>query len=305
MSTPQTLSQASPHHYNLDYRQRPLLNVNDRQLPPPRPSSNLSHGYYTNLPPRSSSNMSNRQYPPRSESGAAGAASTYTQHSQAREGAQYPHTNGLSSHSSYEDLGRTASRASQHQMPAQPAQSPATAGASQTHDTKPSRRGDKPVDWMAFFNGKVPDEIITIHDDDSPAPQVEVNKLPPPTTGGSTAQHVDKRRRVDEVNGQAPVHDQRPYSFSDTTSSDSLNTTTAATSLASSNSSRLEGPQVGQKRKRSARLYDSEPKVDHSRSRPRGYLACYGNYAPPSRPQKKQGTVHVPSILEVHLMHLW
>ncbi|QIW96158.1 hypothetical protein AMS68_001676 [Peltaster fructicola] len=310
MSTPQLAQATAPHHYNLDYRQRPLLNVNDRQLPPPRPSSNLSNGYYANPSQRPSSNLSNRQY---SQQQVARSETSYAQpQSQAREGATYTSYNDThQSHASYDDVKRTASRASQHQREppmsvstqaprgaaAAVPQTPVTAMSKDRSEGENSRkrRAKEPVDWVAYFNGKVPQEIITIHDDDSPAPQ-----LPPPTSGTATAQHVDKRRKTDNDAAHTETT-RRPYSYSNTTSSDSLNTTTAATSLASaSSSSRLDATQVGQKRKRTSRAYDQETKVADQKLRPRGYLADYGNYMPPVKAYKKQRDVNVPAITERH-----
>lgn len=331
MSTPQTLTQATaPHHYNLDYRQRPLLNVNDRQLPPPRPSSNLSSGYYNpgNNPPRSASNLSNRQHTaqqiPRPESALSAHMPSATP-SQAREGAAYGYSStGVAHRSSHEDLRRTASRTSQHAKPALAVttaqqqvieaaahplpQTPVVANSSSNTehfdsvDRSRKRREKAPVDWVAFFNGRVPDEIITIHDDDSPAPQIDP-RLPPPATGGATSHHVDKRRKT---NGAQHITETRnTYGLSNSNSTESLTATTAPTSLASSSSSlqnhRLDGAQVGQKRKRGSRAYEPDVKrIDLEKLRPRGYLADYGNYMPPTRLYKKQREVHVPSIVERH-----
>jgi dual-specificity kinase len=139
MSTPQTLTQAAAPHYSLDYRQRHLVSPNNqRYLPPPRPSSNLSNGHYHNLPARPPSNISQSQQfapPTRTQSGMSNGYSTQA-HSQSRGGADYSYTNGHAQQPAHDDLRRRGSRASQHQRPYQePAAAsssraaPATAGA--------------------------------------------------------------------------------------------------------------------------------------------------------------------------------
>lgn len=172
-------------------------------------------------------------------------------------------------------------------------------------DERGRKRGRKsPVDWVSYFGGKPPAEIITIHDDDSPAPPAEVQKLPPPTNGSSATQHVDKKRRTNGGSGE--IHysaTNTPNSYSNGASTESLQTTTAPTSLGSqaSTSSRLDGAQTGQKRKRTTRNVDTERKKQETeQTGPRGYLAEYGEYIPPQK-QKKQKDVHVPSWHDVWL----
>lgn len=90
-----------------------------------------------------------------------------------------------------------------------------------------------------------------------------------------------------------------PYSQHNGTSTESLQGTTAATSLTSqaSSSSRLDGPQAGQKRKRTTRESEKERKKQETEQRgPRGYLAEYGEYIPPQKLPKKQKEVVVPQI---------
>ncbi|KAK3699795.1 serine threonine protein kinase CMGC group [Vermiconidia calcicola] len=167
------------------------------------------------------------------------------------------------------------------------------------------RRGRKsPVDWVSYFGGKPPTEIITIHDDDSPAPTAQVQKLPGPANDPSTAQHVGKKRRTDAV-GAEPAYSatNTPYSHSNGTSTESLQTTTAPTSLGSQISSggQLDGAQTGQKRKRTTRTSEQERKKQETEEKgPRGYLAEYGEYIPPPKQYKKQKEVHVPSIHDRH-----
>ena len=98
-----------------------------------------------------------------------------------------------------------------------------------------------------------------------------------------------------------------PYSLSNGTSTESLQATTAPTSLgsqASSSSLRQDAAaQTGQKRKRTA-TKPAEPerkKQEIERSGPRGYLAEYGDYVPPPKQAKKQKEVHVPAIHDVGL----
>lgn len=324
MSTPQTLTQAPAPHYSLDYRQRHLISPNQRYLPPPRPSSNVSNGHYHNLPARTSSNISNTQQfapPPRPQSGMSNGYSTHA-HSQSRGGAEYPYTNGLAQPAAHEDLRRRNSQAGQHQhqrpypeptatsraaptaaqMPQQPQQYDTLRTASSEHH----RRSKRDVDWVEYFGGKPPAEIITIHDDDSPAPPATTPKVvPPPATNGTyapPAQHVDKRRRVNRGAGEVPAYgDSRtPYSCSNGTSTESLQTTTAPTSLGSSTSSRLEPTQTGQKRKRTTRTSEQERKKQEvERLGPRGYLAEYGEYIPPPKQHKKQREVAVPVLHDV------
>lgn len=333
MSTPQTLTQAPAPHYSLDYRQRHLISPTQRYLPPPRPSSNLSNGHYQNLPARTSSNISNTQQfapPPRTQSGMSNGYSNHA-HSQSRGGAEYPYPNGIAQHPPpHEELRRRGSRASQHQRPYQPdslaASSSravqATAGAQMpTQQHYDNARGESseyggrrskrdPVDWVEFFGGKPPAEIITIHDDDSPAPPATIQKVQQPAspaTNGSYAQptqHVDKRRRVNGAAADVPAYgDSRtPYSYSNGTSTESLQTNTAPTSLGSSTSSRLEPSQTGQKRKRTTRTSEQERKKQETeRLGPRGYLAEYGEYVPPPKQQKKQRELAVPVLTDVRL----
>jgi len=176
-----------------------------------------------------------------------------------------------------------------------------------------SRRSRRDVDWVEYFGGKPPAEIITIHDDDSPAPPTTTQKLQqpaPPATNGSYApatQHVDKRRRVNGAAADVPAYgDSRtPYSYSNGTSTESLQNTTAPTSLGSSTSSRLEPAQVGQKRKRTTRTSEQERKKQETeRLGPRGYLAEYGEYVPPPKQHKKQRDVAVPVLHDVSRVHL-
>jgi dual-specificity kinase len=317
MSTPQTLTQThapAPHaSYNLG---RQLISPTQRYLPPPRPSSNLSNGYYQNLPTRPPSNLSvNQQFaPPRAQH----SLSTHPGHSSSRT--DYAYGNGYPQAASHEDLRRTTSRASQHHRhlpdpaaisrapPSAPYQMPPAQqyNASRPESSDQSRKR-KDVDWVEYFGGQPPKEIITIHDDDSPEPAPSVQKLPPPTNDSSAAaQHVDKRRRV---NGGAdvPAYSEAPtpYSYSNGKSSDSLNPTTAPTSMASqvSGSSRIDNTQqTGQKRKRTTRTSETERKkqeVEHSGAS--GYLAEYGEYIPPPKQSKKQREVAVPQIRDVSL----
>ena len=330
MSTPQTLTQAAAPHYSLDYRQRHLVSPNNqRYLPPPRPSSNLSNGHYHNLPARPPSNISASQQfapPTRTQSGMSNGYSTQQAHSQSRAGAEYSYTNGHAQQPAHEELRRRGSRASQHQRPYQepPAASssraaPATAGAQMTSaSTYDSARGESSehrrrrsrgeVDWVQYFGGKPPAEIITIHDDDSPAPPATTHKVAPSApsaTNGTYAtpsQHVDKRRRVNGAADDVPAYgDSRtPYSYSNGTSTESLQNTTAPTSLGSSTSSRLEPVKVGEKRKRTTRGTEIERKKQETeRLGPRGYLAEYGEYVPPPKQHKKLRDLAVPVLHDV------
>jgi dual-specificity kinase len=177
--------------------------------------------------------------------------------------------------------------------------------ASAEQDLKRGRKS--PVDWVAFFGGKPPAEIITIHDDDSPAPSAKMEQLPGPTNGSSAAQHVDKKRRTNAAAADAAYSaTNTPYSYSNGTSTESLQTTTAPTSLGSqiSSSSKLEGARAGEKRKRTAtRTSDQErKKQDTERAGPQGYLAEYGEYIPPPKQHRKQKEVHVPAIHDVSLI---
>ncbi len=240
---------------------------------------------------------------------------------QARAGAEYSYTNGLAHQSSHEDLKRTNSAASQRQRPLPPppqsSSSRALAEVPQVPQKEVSehkqdesaltgqKRGQKsPVDWDNFFGGKPPAEIIMIHDDDSPAPPAEVQRLPPPTNDATTTHHVDKRRRTNAGSGDATYSNTNtPYSQSHGASTDSLQATTAPTSHGSqvSSSSKLDGVQTGQKRKRTA-AKAPEPdrkKQELERTGGRGYLAEYGDYVPPSKIPKKQKDIAVPSIYDV------
>ena len=165
------------------------------------------------------------------------------------------------------------------------------------------RARHSPVDWVEYFGGKPPAEIITIHDDDSPAPAAEVQKLPGPTSAGSSAHHVGKKRRTEAGSGAADYSTTNtPYSHSNGASTESLQATTAPTSLGStaSSGSKLEGAQIGQKRKRTTRTSEQDrKKQDTEKKGPRGYLAEYGEYVPPPKQNRKQKEVHVPPIHEV------
>ena len=175
------------------------------------------------------------------------------------------------------------------------------------------RRSRGEVDWVQYFGGKPPAEIITIHDDDSPAPPATTHKVaqaPPSTTNGTYAapsQHVDKRRRVNGAADDVPAYgDSRtPYSYSNGTSTESLQNTTAPTSLGSSTSSRLEPSKVGEKRKRTTRGTEIERKKQETeRLGPRGYLAEYGEYVPPPKQHKKLRELAVPVLHDVCHTHL-
>lgn len=334
MSTPQTLTQAPAPHYSLDYRQRHLVSPsNQRYLPPPRPSSNLSNGHYQNLPARPPSNISASQQfapPTRPQSGMSNGYSTQAQ-TQSRGGAEYSYTNGLAQQPAHEDLRRRGSRASQHQRPyPEPASAsssraaPATAGAQmpsashydnargESHERR-QRRSKGEVDWVQYFGGKPPAEIITIHDDDSPAPPATTHKVtqpPAPVANGTyapPAQHVDKRRRVNGAANDVPAsgESRTPYSYSNGTSTESLQNTTAPTSLGSSTSSRLEPSKVGEKRKRTTRGTEIERKKQETeRLGPRGYLAEYGEYQPPPKQHKKLRELAVPVLHDVSSTNL-
>ncbi|EGP90568.1 serine/threonine protein kinase [Zymoseptoria tritici IPO323] len=172
------------------------------------------------------------------------------------------------------------------------------------------RRPKSPVDWVAFFGGKPPTEIIEIHDDDSPAPPATVQRLPPPTNNDmSRTQHVGKKRRVDGGSGEAAGYSttNTPYSYANGQSTESLQApTTASTSLGSqvSNDYRAEldtSLQTGQKRKRTTRTSDAaQKKQEIERAGPKGYLAEYGEYLPPVKLSKKQKDVAVPAIHDRH-----
>ena len=337
MSTPQTLTQTLPPHQHLDHRQRYLPSPQDRYLPPPRPSSNVSGGYHQSIPTRPSSNLSNRQLPPppRAENGISTAAYSHPQ-SQSRGGAEYAHSNGTAQHVNYDELRRTESQSTQYQrtlpppLPPQhasstsrasavagaemPSQANAAYSSSNGHQYRSGsaergrkRRAKSPVDWVAFFGGKPPAEIIEIHDDDSPAPSTTVHRAPPQTNGSSTSQHADKRRRVNGGSGDVPQYSttNTPYSYTNGTSTESLQATTAPTSLGSQASSGASMPnaQTGQKRKREtkSRTTDAERKKQEVTRPgvPRGYLAEYGEYQTPPRHLKKQKDVLGPAIHEV------
>jgi dual-specificity kinase len=337
MSTPQTLTQAPAPHYSLDYRQRHLISPNNqRYLPPPRPSSNLSNlsnGQYHNLPARPPSNISTSQQfapPTRTQSGMSNGYSTQAHsQSQSRGGAEYPYANGLAQQPAHDDLRRRGSRASLHQRPypepapASPSRAPpATAGAQMPpasdydsvrgHSSENRRhRSRGEVDWVQYFGGKPPAEIITIHDDDSPAPPATTHKVqqPPQSSINDTyvppAQHVDKRRRVTGAGNDVPAYgDSRtPYSYSNGTSTESLQNNTAPTSLGSSTSGKLEPSKVGEKRKRTTRGTEIERKKQETeRLGPRGYLAEYGEYMPPPKQHKKLRDVAVPVLHDVRTM---
>lgn len=334
MSTPQTLTQTLPPHQHLGQQQRYLPSPTDRYLPPPRPSSNLSNGYHQNIPTRPSSNLSNRQLPPppRPESGMSNTHYSHHAHSQSR-GAEYStYASGYTQHQQHphDDGRRTESRSNyppqQRQLPPLQQQQPHTASVSRasaagagaelhpTHSNRSvqsdsmergrKRRGKSPVDWVKYFGGKPPAEIIEIHDDDSPAPPATVHPINPPTGNvSSSTQHSDKRRRVGGNAGEVPTYSttNTPYSYSNGTSTESLQATTAPTSLGStaSSGSRLDATQTGQKRKRATRTTDAERKRQEvERAGPRGYLAEYGQYVPPKQ-IKKMKDVTVPQIHDV------
>nr|POF24016.1 dual specificity protein kinase lkh1 [Quercus suber] len=324
MSTPQTLHQAAPPH--LDHRQRYLPSPQDRYLPPPRPSSNLSNSHYQSIPARPSSNLSSHQLPPprlpSDLSYAAPPLQARSEHDGYINGyPAQPQQQQLPNPQSIPDPSRASSRASQSQrpLPLPPSSSASRAPHSiSTHMPAAYQSGtvsteancnkkEKPVDWVAYFGGKPPTEIITIHDDDSPAPPSEVARPPPSTTtnGTSVSHHIDKRRRVNGAGTEVPTYSatNTPYSYTNGTSTESLHTTTAATSLASQASSagKLDNTQTGQKRKRTTRTSEQErKKLESEQSGHRGYLAEYGDYVPPPKQHKKQRDVAVPAIPDRH-----
>lgn len=238
---------------------------------------------------------------------------------QARGGAEQSYSGSrLTQQSSHEDLRRVSSTASQHRKPLPPLPNsghapqsvippPATEADVEDESTlRGKKRGRRsPVDWVEYFGGKPPAEIITIHDDDSPAPPASIQRLPPPTNGSSASHHVDKKRRTNGGSGGTVYSETNtPYSLSHGASTDSLQATTAGTSLGSqaSSNSRLDNTQTGQKRKRNARAAEPEPKRHAADYKgPRGYLAGYGEYCPPKQ-QKKCKDVQVSAIHDVGII---
>ncbi|CZT23914.1 related to LAMMER kinase-like protein [Ramularia collo-cygni] len=345
MSTPSTLVQTVPHQH-LDHH-RYLPSPQDRFLPPPRPSSNgYHHNPLPSIPARPSSNLSRQLPPPPPESSGMSASYSHNHnqnhrhsHSQSHAGSEYSYP-----HHTHDELRRTDSRSSQQhsrQLPPPPmlqhhqqqqqqqqhhlqASSPSRALPAVPTDAMPpaqyndldrhgsSERGRKrrqksPVDWVAFFGGKPPTEIIEIHDDDSPAPPATIQRLPPPATNGAShSHHVDKKRRVNGGSGDAHGYSttNTPYSYTNGTSADSLQATTAPTSLGSqaSTAGRVDNTQTaGQKRKRTTRTTDAALKKEEAeRAGPQGYLAEYGEYHPPTKLSKKQKDVVVPAIHDRH-----
>lgn len=242
-------------------------------------------------------------------------------HIQTRGGVELqPDATSLAPKSSHDDLRRPSSTSSQQQQqrtlpPLPPTEQSAHADmppkrSVPSHEEQPEHRGRKrgrqsPVDWVAYFGGKLPNEIITIHDDDSPAPPASIQTLPPPANDATTSHHVDKKRRTNAGNGEAHFSaTNTPYSLSNAASTESLQNTTAPTSLGSSGSSsgRLDATQTGQKRKRTVKAPEPESakkKATETRG-PKGYLAEYGEYVPPKQ-IKKQKEVHVPAIHDVSI----
>ena len=319
MSTPQTLTQALPPHQYFDHRQRYLPSPQDRYLPPPRPSSNVS-GFHGSIPTRPPSNVQLHQLPPPSRTH-SGMSNRYSQ-GQARGGAEYGYTNGYTPQLSAQDPGWASAASGRYQHPLHheekmhESRAPAipsrqlpptqdTAEAPSSSADRKRRRGKEGPDWEQFYSKGVPKEVILIHEGDTPPPpKATQHAPPPPTTGASTTQHVEKRRRVNGGGAEAPIYSatNTPYSHSNGTSTDSLQATTAPTSLGSnaSSSSRLEGAQAGQKRKRTTRTSEIERKKQETeRAGPRGYLAEYGEYIPPPKQYKKQKEVHVPVLTDV------
>lgn len=332
MSTPSTLTATTAIH---SQHQRFLPSPADRYLPPPRPSSNLSGAYHQNIPTRPSSNLSNRQLPlpARPESGMSNGAYSHA-HSQSRAAPEYVYVNGSAQQINYDDHQRTETASTQYHNRTLPPPQPqhiasasrasaagAAAGAempnysgSRGHRSGSAEHGRKrrqksPVDWVNYFGGKPPTEIIEIHDDDSPAPPATIQRLPPQANGSSVSQHVDKKRRVNGGSGDIPQYSttNTPYSYTNGASTDSLQATTAPTSLGSQASSGGGGgsvqasAQTGQKRKRTTRTSDADRKRQELArpGAPRGYLAEYGEYQTPPRQAKKQKDVVVPAIHEV------
>ncbi|KAK5716200.1 serine threonine protein kinase CMGC group [Elasticomyces elasticus] len=320
MSTPQTLTQALPPHQQqyFEHRQRYLPSPQDRYLPPPRPSSNIS-SFHGSIPTRPPSNVQYHQLPPppRTQSGMSNGYS----HGQARGGAEASYTynhNGYTPQMQVQDPGRTsaAGHYQQQQQPPLPhvikpsaPSVPSPMPPNQNNSGPPSSSADRKrrregPDWQQFYSNGVPKEVILIHEGDTPPPPAEPQRAPPPPTNSSSAaHHVDKRRRVNGSTAEAPVYSatNTPYSQSNGHSTDSLQATTAPTSLGStaSSSSRLEGAQVGQKRKRTTRTSENERKKQETeRAGPRGYLAEYGEYVPPPKQYKKQKDVHVPVLTD-------
>ncbi|EMF15118.1 kinase-like protein [Sphaerulina musiva SO2202] len=173
---------------------------------------------------------------------------------------------------------------------------------------KRRQRERAPVDWHEFYGGKPPAEIITIHDDDSPVPESTTQHRPAMSHASSASHHADKKRRTNGGGGDVPQYSttNTPYSYTNGGSTESLQNTTAPTSLGSQASAgaqqcqhHLSSAQTGQKRKRNNA---KAPEVDRKKQeteRPgagKGYLAEYGEYKTPPRQTKKQKDVVVPSI---------
>lgn len=251
-------------------------------------------------------------------------------HNQTRGGAELPYNNVATQQVNYDELRLVDNRSNQLQRTLPPLPPPhhhhhsSTSRASAASAEMPAnhanggrdprdttaergrkRRQKSPVDWVAFFGGKPPAEIIEIHDDDSPAPPAVVHQLQRNNAAAPT-QHVDKKRRVNGPSGDVPQYSttNTPYSYTNGTSTESLLATTAPTSLGSQASSGVgldTSAQTGQKRKRTTRTNSDFEKRKQETAAPgaaRGYLAEYGEYQTPPR-QKKQKDVVVPAIHDV------
>lgn len=194
-----------------------------------------------------------------------------------------------------------------------------------------SRKRDRKTDWADFYRNGLPKEVIVI-DDDSPEPQTRVETAQQAGqqhhqqqqnhhVPNGVTRHADKKRKTAASATYDPVYHQKtsysttqtPYfdgSPSQNPSTDgtvSALNTTAATSLGSNSSNAaylppLEDGVVGQKRKRTRRVAQDEPKDAKRRELDLHDPDPYSLYVPPPKPPLKSKDVYVQVVPDVSLL---
>ncbi|PSK51814.1 hypothetical protein B9Z65_3081 [Elsinoe australis] len=163
------------------------------------------------------------------------------------------------------------------------------------------KRDRDPVDWVQFYGGKPPKEVIVI--DDTP-PAEERNMGP---QGVSLDGHYEKRRKTGaaEYNGtlsntHTPSHYDEYGRYTGSTDRTAYQST-APTSLGSTSSGGAGGAyaeevSAGQKRKRSNRQPPPAPAPDTRRRDPEARKDPFSEYVPPPNPPIKAKDVHVAVV---------
>jgi dual-specificity kinase len=323
MSTPTTakatLAHYNPHHYPYSHHHHQSYQANGA-------SPYLSTAPASQILPTSSTTRN-----PHSLSTTANSYSTnwgYSASSNSHNVSSSTSTNGIISNvanspaattTSQYDYGYTAStgrrEAELSTMPISTQQHSVTDAQAPAR----KRRRSRGPNWDDFYRNGLPQEIIVI--DDSPEPsQTATNDSSQRKLNGDaattvstahSARHVPKKRKRDDDHSQYdPVYHSQ-YAGSNTNTpnqhatpsgstistgrTNSAITTTAATSLSSSNGHYEPDVHIGQKRKRTRQQVANEAKKKEVEA----LGDAYTSYKPPPLPHKKAQPVHVRVVHDV------